>query len=156
MIRGHSSRGDVAVEQRPGISSTGPAGSWTAVRSRTRSVRMSTNRMVRPSGKGAGTSDVPAHDEGLDGLGAFVGVGRLDAGPVPHHVEVQQDAVAAEQVPCLAMTFRALRVLFILAIAAIVPARVSMPYSMSRPSRRQYDCMEQTPANILTSRSCTI
>jgi hypothetical protein len=60
---------------------------------------MSTNRMVRPSGKGAGTGDVPADDEGLDGLGAFLGAGRVDVGQVPHHVEVQQDAVAAEQVP---------------------------------------------------------
>ena len=35
---------------------------------------------IRPSGEGAGTGDVPADDEGLDSLGSFVGVDRLDVG----------------------------------------------------------------------------
>ena len=53
-----------------------------------------------------------------------------------------------------AITCRALRVLFIFAIAAMVSVRV--PAFCSLPSRRQYSCMEQTSASIFTSRSCTI
>src|SRR6516162_5039096 len=83
----------------PVISSSGGPDPRTEVRSRTPPA--STNRMAPSSGEGAGTGDVPAHDERLDGLGAFVGVDRLDVGHVPHDVEVQQDAVAAEQVPRL-------------------------------------------------------
>src|SRR4029453_9017793 len=49
--------------------------------------------------EGADTGDVPSDDEGLDGLRAFVRVQRLHVGHVPHDVEVEQDAVAAEQVP---------------------------------------------------------
>jgi hypothetical protein len=33
---------------------------------------------------------------------------------------------------------------------------VSLPSSMSRPGRRQYGCMEQISASILTRRSGTI
>jgi hypothetical protein len=83
--------------------------------------------MVRPSGKGAGTSDVPANDEGLDGLGAFVGVGRLDFGQVPHHVESSKMPLPPSRSRASAMTFRALRVLFILAIVAIVPVGSACP-----------------------------
>ena len=36
--------------------------------------------------------------QGLDVLGALVGVDRLDVGHVPHDVVVEQDAVAAQQV----------------------------------------------------------
>src|SRR5215831_20158908 len=80
----------------PVIRSRGGPDPRTEVRIRTPPA--STNRMARPSGEGTGTGDVPADDERLDGLGAFVGVDRLDVGHMPHHVEVQQDAVAAEQV----------------------------------------------------------
>ena len=45
--------------------------------------------------------DVASDDEGLDGFGALVGVQGLQVGHVPHHVEVEEDAVAAEQVPGL-------------------------------------------------------
>src|SRR3954454_8317152 len=44
------------------------------------------------------TGDVSSDDEGLYRLGAFVGVQGLHVGHVPHDVEVEQDAVAAEQV----------------------------------------------------------
>src|SRR6266540_7216036 len=77
----------------------------TEVRSRTPST--STYRMRGSpsgdvlSGERADTGDVLPDDERLDGLGALVGVDGLDVGHVPHDVEVQQDAVAAEQVPCL-------------------------------------------------------
>src|SRR6266700_5657672 len=87
----------------PVIRSSGGPDPRTEVRSRRRSAPTltSTNRMVCWSGECADTGDVPADDEGLDGLGAFVGVDGLDVGHVPHHVEVKQDAVTAEQVPCL-------------------------------------------------------
>src|SRR5918999_1336987 len=45
------------------------------VRSRTPST--STSRIVAWSGEGADTGDIPADDQRLDGLGAFVGVDRL-------------------------------------------------------------------------------
>ena len=48
------------------LGSSGRPDPWTAVRSRTRSAGMSTNRMARPSGEGAGTGHVPAGDEGVD------------------------------------------------------------------------------------------
>src|SRR5215475_4614240 len=83
---------------RPVITSRGDPDPRTAARIRTPPA--STNRMARPSGEGTGTGDVPADDERLDGLGAFVGVNSLDVGHVTHHVEVQQDAIAAEQVSC--------------------------------------------------------
>src|SRR6266704_5085401 len=100
-----SSRSNGAARSRfapiPVTSSSGGPDPRTEVRIRSRAASISTNRIVRPSGERAGTGDVPADDEGLDGLGAFVGVDRLDVGHVPDHVEVKQDAVAAEQVPCL-------------------------------------------------------
>src|SRR5689334_9078298 len=80
---------------RPVISSNGGPDPRTEVRSRTPST--STNPTVR-SGERRHTGDVPPHDEGLDGLGALVGVDRFDVGHVPDDVEVEQDAVAAEQV----------------------------------------------------------
>src|ERR1700730_9318830 len=70
------------------------------VRSRTPST--STNR-IRGSvlREGANTGDVLPDDGRLDRLGALVGVDGFDVGHVPHDVEVEQDTVAAEQVPCL-------------------------------------------------------
>src|SRR5664279_5283330 len=53
------------------------------------------------SGEGSDTGDVPSDDEGLDGFGALVGVQCLDVGHVPDDVVVQQDPVAAQQVPAL-------------------------------------------------------
>src|SRR6476659_5827907 len=53
------------------------------------------------SDEGADTGDVPPDDQGLDGLGGFIGVYRLEVGHVPHDVVVEQDSVAAEQVPGL-------------------------------------------------------
>src|SRR5215471_7296064 len=95
--RAASSRSNGAPRSRlapsPVIMRRGGPDPGTAVRIRTPPA--STNRMVRPSGESAGTGDVPADDERLDGLGAFVGVDRLNVGHVPHHVEVQQDAIAA-------------------------------------------------------------
>src|SRR6266566_9583378 len=65
----------------PVIRSSGGPEPRTAVRSRTPPA--STNLMARWSGEGAGTGDVPADDEGLDGLGSFIGVDGLDVGHVP-------------------------------------------------------------------------
>src|SRR6516164_9800596 len=100
--RAASSRSKGAPRSRlapsPVIMRRGGPDPRTAVRIRTPPA--STNRMVRPSGESAGTGDVPADDECLDGLGAFVGVDRLNVGHVPHYVEVQEDAIAAEQVAC--------------------------------------------------------
>src|SRR5262245_48642552 len=73
----------------------------TETRTRTWSASTSTRLIMRSSGEGAGTGNVPAYDERLNGLGALVGVDRLDVGHVPHHVEVEQDPVATEQVPSL-------------------------------------------------------
>src|SRR5664279_2159070 len=53
------------------------------------------------SGEGSDTGDVPSDDEGLDGFGALVGVQCLDVGHVPDDVVVQQNPVAAHQVPAL-------------------------------------------------------
>src|SRR5258708_28288164 len=85
----------------PVIRSSGRPDPRTETRSLTWSASTSTKRIVRSSGEGAGTGDVPADDERLDGLGALVGVDRLDVGHVPHHVEVEQDPVAAKQIPGL-------------------------------------------------------
>src|SRR6266700_6167596 len=73
------------------ISSGGPVPE-TEVCSRT----PSTSNLV--SRKGTDTGDVPSDDQRLNGLGALVGVQRLDVGHVPHDVEVEQDAVAAEEI----------------------------------------------------------
>src|SRR5680860_23989 len=51
------------------------------------------------SGEGADAGNIAAHNQSLDVLGAFIGVDRLDVGHVPYHVVVEQDAVAAQQVP---------------------------------------------------------
>jgi hypothetical protein len=110
----------------------------TEVRSRTPST--STSRIVAGSGEGTDTGDVRADDEGPDGFGASVGVNRLDVGHVPHHVEVQQDPLPLSRSRASEMSWRASRVLFILAIAAIVS--VSVPASISRPTCRQYSCIE--------------
>src|SRR4051794_21917865 len=81
----------------PVSSRSGAPAPRTEVRSLTPST--STNRMDgADSGKGAHARDVLAHDERLDRLGALVGVQGLHVGHVPHHVEVQQYAVAAEQI----------------------------------------------------------
>src|SRR5215472_10160639 len=55
---------------------------------------------TRPGGsyEGADSRDVAADEQRLDRLGALERVDRLDVGQVPHHVVLQQDAVAAEQV----------------------------------------------------------
>src|SRR5260370_42161245 len=74
------------------ISSGGPE---PRTEGRSRTPPASTNRMAPASGEGAGTGDVPADDERLDALCAFGGVDRLPVGPVPHPVDVRQDAVAA-------------------------------------------------------------
>src|SRR6188472_1454628 len=47
----------------------------------------------------ADAGDVSADEEGLDRLGALESVDGLDVHHVPDHVEVEQDAIAAEQVP---------------------------------------------------------
>src|SRR5437763_1038670 len=91
-----SSRSNGALRSRlaprPVMTSSGGPIPRTEVRSRIRSALMSANRMVGGwSGERAGTGDVPADDERLDGLGAFISVDGLDIGHVPHHVEVQQD-----------------------------------------------------------------
>src|SRR5918993_1541370 len=83
----------------PVIISTGGPEPRTDVRSRT--PLTSTNRVVADLRERAHTRDVPSHDQGLDGLGALIGVNRLDVGHVPHDMEVEQNAVATEQVPCL-------------------------------------------------------
>src|SRR5260370_32047805 len=83
----------------PVIRSSGGPDPRTEVRNRTRSA--STNRMAGWSRERADTGDIPADDERLDGVGPLVGVDRLDVGQMPHHVEVEQDSVAAEQVACL-------------------------------------------------------
>src|SRR5215475_16218494 len=74
--RAASSRSKGVLRSRlapsPVITSRGDPDPRTAARIRTPPA--STNRMVRPSGAGAGTGDVPADDERLDGLGAFVGL----------------------------------------------------------------------------------
>src|SRR5690349_2981303 len=80
----------------PVISNNGtraPSASATAMRSRVPST--STNLTSR---KGTDTGDVPSDDQGLDGLRALVGVQGLDVGHVPDDVEVEQDAVPAEQI----------------------------------------------------------
>src|SRR5215475_8124737 len=64
-----------------------------ATRSRTPST--STNWISR---EGTDTGDISSHDESLNGLGAFVGVQGLHVGHVPYDVEVEQDAVTAEQI----------------------------------------------------------
>src|SRR4029450_5005905 len=98
--RADSARSNGAPRSRlapsPVISSSGGPQPRTEVRSRTPST--STNRICCWSGEGADTGDLSSDDQRLDGLGALVGVDRLDVGHVPHDVEVQQDAVAAEQV----------------------------------------------------------
>src|SRR5271165_5418663 len=50
------------------------------------------------SGEGAVPGDVAADDERLDLRGALVGDERLRVAQVAHHVEIQQDAVTAEDV----------------------------------------------------------
>src|SRR5258708_3545864 len=85
----------------PVIRSSGGPDPRTETRSLTWSASTSTKRIVRSSGEGARTRDVPADDERLDGLGARVGVDRLDAVPVPHPGEVEEDPVAAKQIPGL-------------------------------------------------------
>src|SRR6266508_256999 len=105
--RAVSSRSNGSARSRlapsPVTSSSGRPLPRTEVRSRTPST--STNRIAARSGEGSGeradTGDVPSDDKRLDGLRAFVGVDGLDVGHVPHHVEVEQDAVPAEQVPGL-------------------------------------------------------
>ena len=53
------------------------------------------------SGERPDTGDLAPDNEGLDGFGPLIGVQCLHVGHVPNHVEVEQDAVAAEQVPRL-------------------------------------------------------
>jgi hypothetical protein len=48
--------------------------------------------------RGVDARDIPADDEGPDCFGALEGVDGLDVNHVPDDVEVEQDAVAAEQV----------------------------------------------------------
>src|SRR4029450_5292500 len=83
----------------PVISNTGGPEPRTDVRRGRPSA--STNRMAARVREGAPTRDIPPRDQRLDRLRAFIGVDRLDVDHVPHDVEVQQDAVAAEQVPRL-------------------------------------------------------
>ena len=42
--------------------------------------------------------DCPAHDQGVDIMGAFIGVDRLQVGRVAHDLELGADAVAAVHV----------------------------------------------------------
>src|SRR5512138_212393 len=98
--RRFSSRSNGAARSRlapiPVIrSSGGPA--RASPETLTRSRTPSTSRKLM-SGEGTDTGDVPSHDEGLDRLGAFIRVQRLDVGHMPDDVEVEQYAVAAEQV----------------------------------------------------------
>src|SRR6478735_8720358 len=92
------------------ISSGGPL-PRVEVRSRTRST--SRNLMTASSGgvarwfggwpvgsgEGADTGDIPSDDEGLDGLGALVGMQGLDVRQVPYHVVFEQNAIAAQKIP---------------------------------------------------------
>jgi hypothetical protein len=84
------------------------------------------------SGEGAHTGDVLADDERLDGLGALVGVNGLHVGYVPDDVEVERVPLPPSRSRAAQHTWRALRVLFIFASAAMVS--VSQPSSTSRPA----------------------
>src|SRR6478609_1307966 len=91
----------------PVISSSGSPVPRTRTRSRTSSTWM--NRWSAAAGsrgpvrsdEGADTGDVPSDDEGLDGLGALVGVDGLNVRHVSDDVVVEQDSVAAQQIPGL-------------------------------------------------------
>src|SRR5258708_11251384 len=83
----------------PVIRSSGGPDPRTETRSLTWAASTSTKRIVRSSGEGPGTGDVPADDEGLDGLGALVGVDRLDVGHVAHQRGVRQDPLGSKQMP---------------------------------------------------------
>src|SRR5271165_6557835 len=101
------------------------------------------------SGEGALPGDVAADEERLDLRGALVGEKGFHVAHVADHVEVQQDAVTAEDVAGHPAHVPGLTVEKYLAREALVS--LIWPSSSSRPRRMQYSCMAVTSPSISTS-----
>jgi hypothetical protein len=68
--------------------------------------------------EGVEPGDRASDDQGLNGVGALVGVNGFDVGVVPSDVVIEQDPVAAQDIPSIAQTRRAPSPVFSLASAA--------------------------------------